>query len=93
MELSDRVDYDTARALKLLGFPQYIIADPDKPKVRSVRIGQPHYVTIYSSNMIHEYIESIHIGHIHGHDVMCYAPTYKEALEWMKNRLEKDLEE
>ena len=82
---SKRVDYDTARLLMLMGFPQHI---PNKnPLIRQVRIGQPHYVTIYNANRIHEYVEELNIGHVHCADVMCYAPTKTEALEWIAEQI------
>jgi hypothetical protein len=77
----ERVDYETARALKLLGFPQ--------DKNNRPRLGEPHYVTIYKSNWIHKYVEEFTIGHLHCYDVMCYAPTKAEACEWLLNQIKK----
>lgn len=73
-------DFETSRALSLLGFPQ---SENKRP-----RFGKPHYYTHYKSNTIHELV-SLTIGHIHSYDVMCYAPTKKEACEWLKTQIEK----
>ena len=42
-------------------------------------------------NLIHNYEESLTRGHIHMADKMCYAPTVREALEFVKTQLEADM--
>ena len=42
-------------------------------------------------NLIHDYEESLNHGHIHVADKMCYAPTVREALEFVKTQLEADM--
>lgn len=42
----DRVDFETARALKLLGMPQGFVINAKN----IARLHEPHYVTIYSAN-------------------------------------------
>ena len=54
------------------------------------RLHQPHYVTIYSANMIHSYIPDLNIGHIHSADVMCYAPTKEEACHWLLSKIKSE---
>lgn len=85
----DRVDFETARALKLLGMPQgFVINDKN-----IARLHEPHYVTIYSANMIHSYIPDLNIGHIHSADVMCYAPTKEEACRWLLSKIKSEKKE
>ena len=85
----NRVDFETARALKLLGMPQgFVINDKN-----IARLHQPHYVTIYSANMIHSYIPDLNIGHIHSADAMCYAPTKEEACRWLLSKIKSEEKE
>lgn len=85
----ERVDYETARALMLLGMPQGLIINDKNIK----RLGEPFYVTMYRENILHKYIPSLNIGHIHRHDVMCYAPTKEEACKWLLNKIKEEEEE
>ena len=84
-----RVDYETARALMLLGMPQGLVINENNIK----RLGEPFYVTMYRENIIHKYIPSLNIGHIHRHDVMCYAATKEEACKWLLNKIKEDEKE
>ena len=85
----DRVDFETARALKLLGMPQGFVINAKN----IARLHEPHYVTIYSANMIHSYIPDLNIGHIHSADAMCYAPTKEEACHWLLSKIKSDEKE
>lgn len=80
----ERVDFDTARALMLLGMPQGKTGYGNQLK----RMCEPFYITAYSRNWIHKYIPELNIGHIHISDVMCYAPTKKEACEWLLSQIQ-----
>ena len=80
----DRVDYETARALKLLGMPQGRVNGKGK---NIQRLKLPHYVTVYRQNMIHKYIPDLNIGHIHMADIMCYAPSKEEACKWLLSQI------
>ena len=96
IDLNARVDYDTARCLMLMGMPQgkavlVGVTSSGENHYEYQKIGQPFYVTIYSMNLIHDYEESLNHGHIHVADKMCYAPTVREALEFMKTYLEADM--
>lgn len=85
----NRVDFETARALKLLGMPQgFVINDKN-----IARLHQPHYVTTYSKNMIHSYIPDTNIGHIRSADVICYAPTKEEACQWLLTKIKSEQKE
>ena len=95
IDLDARVDYDTARCLMLMGMPQGKAAiggvtSSSENHYEYQKIGQPFYVTIYRMNLIHGYEESLTHGHIHVADKMCYAPTVREALEFVKNYLYAD---
>ena len=96
IDLDARVDYDTARCLMLMGMPQFVVEEAarlndEKVKGNAIRKqGKPFYVTIYRSNKIHEFVKELNIGHIHMADNMCYAPTMREALEFVKNQLYAD---
>ena len=94
--LSARVDYDTARCLVLMGMPQGKavlagVTSSGEHHYEYQKIGQPFYVTIYKMNLIHDYEESLNHGHIHVADKMCYAPTVREALEFVKSQLKADM--
>ena len=96
IDLNARVDYDTARCLMLMGMPQGKavltgVTSSGKDYYEYQKIGQPFYVTIYKMNLIHDYEESLNHGHIHMADKMCYAPTVREALEFVKTQLEADI--
>lgn len=80
----DRVDFDIARALMLLGMPQGKTGNGNQLK----RIHEPFYITIYRYNWIHKYIPEVNIGHIRISDVICYAPTKKEACEWLLSQIQ-----
>ena len=95
IDLDARVDYDTARCLMLMGMPQgkavlAWVTSSGENHYEYQKIGQPFYVTIYRMNLIHDYEESLNHGHIHVADKMCYAPTVREALEFVKNYLYAD---
>ena len=96
IDLNARVDYDTARCLMLMGMPQgkavlIWVTSSIENHYEYQKIGQPFYVTIYRMNLIHDYEESLNHGHIHVADKMCYAPTMREALEFVKTQLEADM--
>ena len=96
IDLNARVDYDTARCLMLMGMPQGKavlagVTSSGENHYEYQKIGQPFYVTIYRMNLIHDYEESLNHGHIHVADKMCYAPTMREALEFVKTQLEADM--
>ena len=95
IDLNARVDYDTARCLMLMGMPQGKaviggVTSSGENHYEYQKIGQPFYVTIYRMNLIHDYEESLNHGHIHVADKMCYAPTVREALEFVKSQLYAD---
>ena len=95
IDLDARVDYDTARCLMLMGMPQGKavlggVTSSGENHYEYQKIGQPFYVTIYRMNLIHDYEESLTHGHIHVADKMCYAPTVREALEFVKSQLYAD---
>ena len=96
IDLNARVDYDTARCLMLMGMPQgkavlVGVTSSGENHYEYQKIGQPFYVTIYRMNLIHDFEESLNHGHIHVADKMCYAPTVREALEFVKTQLEADM--
>ena len=96
IDLNARVDYDTARCLMLMGMPQgkavlAWVTSSGENHYKYQKIGQPFYVTIYKMNLIHDYEESLNHGHIHMADKMCYAPTVREALEFVKTQLEGEM--
>ena len=96
IDLNARVDYDTARCLMLMGMPQGKavlagVTSSCENHYEYQKIGQPFYVTIYRMNLIHDFEESLNHGHIHVADKMCYAPTVREALEFVKTQLEADM--
>ena len=96
IDLNARVDYDTARCLMLMGMPQGKavlggVTSSAENHYEYQKIGQPFYVTIYRMNLIHDFEESLNHGHIHVADKMCYAPTVREALEFVKTQLEADM--
>ena len=89
IDLNARVDYDTARCLMLMGMPQGKavlagVTSSGENHYEYQKIGQPFYVTTYRMNLIHDYEESLNHGHIYMADKMCYAPTVREALEFVK---------
>ena len=95
IDLDARVDYDTARCLMLMGMPQGKavlagVTSTGKDYYEYQKIGQPFYVTIYKMNLIHDYEECLNHGHIHVADKMCYVPTVREALEFVKTQLYAD---
>ena len=95
IDLNARVDYDTARCFMLMGMPQGKavlagVTSSCENHYEYQKIGQPFYVTIYRMNLIHDYEESLNHGHIHVADKMCYAPTVREALEFVKSQLYAD---
>lgn len=95
IDLDARVDYDTARCLMLMGMPQgkavFVgVTSFGKDYYKYQKIGQPFYVTIYRMNLIHDFEECLTHGHIHVADKMCYAPTVREALEFVKSQLYAD---
>ena len=92
IDLDARVDYDTARCLMLMGIPQGVeeVRSLNDDKVKDIVIrkqGNPFYVTSYRINKIHEFVKELTIGHIHMADKMCYAPTVRESLEFVKKQL------
>lgn len=93
IDLDARVDYDTARCLMLMGMPQGVVEEvrsSNGEKVKGTVIrkqGNPFYVTFYRINKIHEFVKELSIGHIHMADKMCYAPTVRESLEFVKKQL------
>ena len=96
IDLDARVDYDTARCLMLMGMPQgkavlVGVTSSGEKHYEYQKIGQPFYVTTYSMNLIHNYEETLTRGHIHMADKMCYAPTVREALEFVKTQLEGEM--
>ena len=96
IDLDARVDYDTARCLMLMGMPQGVeeVRSLNDDKVKDIVIrkqGNPFYVTSYRINKIHEFVKELSIGHIHMADKMCYAPTVREALEFVKKQLLDDI--
>ena len=96
IDLNARVDYDTARCLMLMGMPQGKavlggVTSSGENHYEYQKIGQPFYVTIYRMNLIHDYEECLNHGHIHVADKMCYAPTVREALEFVKTQLEAEM--
>ena len=96
IDLNARVDYDTARCLMLMGMPQGKavlggVTSSGENHYEYQKIGQPFYITIYRMNLIHDYEESLNHGHIHVADKMCYAPTMREAFEFVKTQLEADM--
>ena len=96
IDLDARVDYDTARCLMLMGMPQGVeeVRSSNDDKVKDIVIrkqGNPFYVTSYRINKIHEFVKELSIGHIHMADKMCYAPTVREALEFVKKQLTVDI--
>ena len=95
IDLDARVDYDTARCLMLMGMSQGKavlagVTSTSKDYYEYQKIGQPFYVTIYKMNLIHDYEECLNHGHIHVADKMCYVPTVREALEFVKTQLYAD---
>ena len=96
IDLNARVDYDTARCLMLMGMPQGKavlagVTSSGENHYEYQKIGQPFYVTIYRMNLIHDYEECLNHGHLHMADKMCYAPTVREALEFVKSQLYADI--
>ena len=96
IDLDARVDYDTARCLMLMGMPQGKavlagVTSSGENYYEYRKIGHPFYVTIYRMNLIHDYEESLNHGHVQVADKMCYAPTVREALEFVKKQLEADI--
>ncbi len=93
IDLDARVDYDTARCLMLMGMPQGVVEEvrsSNGEKVKGTVIrkqSNPFYVTSYRINKIHEFVKELSIGHIHMADKMCYAPTVRESLEFVKKQL------
>ena len=96
IDLNARVDYDTARCLMLMGMPQGKavlagVTSSGEKHYAYQKIGQAFYITIYRMNLIHDYEECLNHGHLHMADKMCYAPTVREALEFVKTQLEADM--
>ena len=97
IDLDARVDYDTARCLMLMGMPQGVVEEVrslNGEKVKGTVIrkqGKPFYVTSYRINKIHEFVKELSIGHIHIADKMCYAPTVRESLHFLKKKLMVDI--
>ena len=96
IDLNARVDYDTARCLMLMGMPQGKavlagVTSSGENHYEYQKIGQPFYVTIYRMNLIHDYEETLNHGHLHMADKTCYAPTVREALEFVKTQLYADI--
>ena len=97
IDLDARVDYDTARCLMLMGMPQGVImehlcmmTDENGKQHYQVRMqGQPFYVTWYHANIIHNLVTGLMMGDIDTADKMCYAPTVREALKFLKEILEE----
>ena len=93
IDLDARVDYDTARCLMLMGMPQGVVEELrslNGKKVKGTVIrkqGNPFYVTSYRINKIHEFVKELNNGYIHMADKMCYAPTVRESLEFVKKQL------
>lgn len=81
----ERVNFDTARALMLLGIPQGKMGHGNQLKKR----GKPFYVTAYKFNWIHKFIPELNIGHLHASDIMCYAPTKEEACRWLLSQIQE----
>ena len=96
IDLDARVDYDTARCLMLMGIPQGVeeVRSLDDDKLMNTVIrkqGNPFYVTSYRINKIHEFVNELSIVHIHMADKIFYAPTVREALEFVKKQLMDDI--
>lgn len=97
IDLDARVDYDTARCLMLMGMQQGVVEELrslNGKKVKGTVIrkqGNPFYVTSYRINKIHEFVKELNNGHIHMADKMCYAPTVRESLEFVKKQLMSDI--
>ena len=96
IDLNARVDYDTARCLMLMGMPQGKavlggVTSSAENHYEYQKIGQPFYVTTYRMNLIHDYEDFLTHGHKFMADKMCYAPTMREALEFVKTRLEAEM--
>lgn len=96
IDLNARVDYDTARCLMLMGMPQGKavltgVTSSGKDYYEYRKIGHPFYVTIYRMNLIHDYEDFLTHGHKFMADKMCYAPTVRETLEFVKTQLEADM--
>ena len=97
IDLDARVDYDTARCIMLMGMPQGKavlagVTSTGKDYYEYQKIGQPFYVTIYRMNLIHDYEDFLTHEHKFMADKkMCYAPTVREALEFVKTQLEADI--
>ena len=97
IDLNARVDYDTARCLMLMGMPQGVIMEhlcmmPDENGKEHYQVrmqGQPFYVTWYHANIIHKLVTSLMMGDIDTADKMCYTPTVREALKFLKEILEE----
>ena len=95
IDLNARVDYDTARCLMLMGMPQgkavlIWVTSSIENHYEYQKIGQPFYVTIYKMNLIHDYEDFLTHEHVYLADKMCYAPTVREALEFVKTQLYAD---
>ena len=96
IDLDARVDYDTPRCLMLMGMPQGKavltgVTSSGKDYYEYRKIGHPFYVTIYRMNLIHDYEDFLTHGHAFLADKMCYAPTVREALEFVKTQLTDDI--
>lgn len=96
IDLDARVDYDTARCLMFMGMPQGKavlagVTSSCENYYEYQKIGHPFYVTIYRMNLIHDYEDFLNHGHAFLADKMCYAPTVREALEFVKTQLEADM--
>lgn len=95
IDLDARVDYDTARCLMLMGMPQGVVEEVrtlNGEKVTVIRKqGKPFYVTYYRINKIHKFVKELSIGYIRRADKMCYAPTVRESLHFLKKKLMVDI--
>ena len=92
IDLDARVDYDTARCLMLMGIPQGVeeVRSLNDDKVKDIVIrkqGNPFYVTSYRINKIHEFVKELSLDYALIADKMCYAPTVREALQFLKKNL------
>ena len=99
IDLDARVDYDTACCLMLMGMPQGVVEEirreDDGRLIVTVihKEGNPFYVTIYRSNKIHEFVKELSHDYAIIADKMCYAPTVREALQFLKKKLMVDISE
>ena len=74
--MNKRIDYETARALMLLGMPQGLVLNENNIK----RIGEPFYVTMYRENILHKYIPSLIKGIYTGTMLCVMLPQKKRRV-------------